>query len=215
MSDTTTTPKKRGRPKGPRPALTSAQRMERARERVKAALWDLELIADLPDNLLPEVPGPAYRSSNVFAIVECARVMLDRLNKDAAPEKRLHMAIVWGDKAGRGDVWLRQTALDTVTDKDTVTVTEKESEDTDTVTDIQPIASDTVTETPPLNLSPPKRKDYPDWIKAKAVAMHRAGESRESISAMLIERFGKAPDVTNWRKTLRRWEASNPTASGS
>jgi hypothetical protein len=53
---------------------------------------------------------------------------------------------------------------------------------------------------------PPKAKDYPDWLKAKAVAMHRAGESRETIRAMLVEAFGKAPDPSNWTKTLRRWE---------
>lgn len=62
---------------------------------------------------------------------------------------------------------------------------------------------------------PPKAKDYPDWLKARAVAMHRSGESRETIRAMLIEQFGRAPDVTNWSKTIRRWEASNQTAPGS
>ncbi|ADC62638.1 hypothetical protein Alvin_1706 [Allochromatium vinosum DSM 180] len=72
---------------------------------------------------------------------------------------------------------------------------------------------------PPLALEPsappPKAKDYPGWLKAKAVAMHRSGETRETIRAMLIEQFGRAPDITNWSKTVRRWEASNQTAPGS
>ena len=78
---------------------------------------------------------------------------------------------------------------------------------------------DTVTTAPALDLEPsappPKAKDYPDWLKARAVAMHRSGESRETIRAMLIEQFGRAPDITNWSKTVRRWEASNPTTPGS
>ena len=78
------------------------------------------------------------------------------------------------------------------------------------MTDIEPTEADTVTPAPALALEPsappPAPKDYPDWLKAKAVAMHRAGESRETIRAMLIEQFGKAPDPSNWTKTLRRWE---------
>ncbi|MCK7581295.1 MAG: hypothetical protein MZV65_40460 [Chromatiales bacterium] len=35
--------------------------------------------------------------------------------------------------------------------------------------------------------------------------MHRSGESRETIAAMLIEQSGKAPDVSNWSKTMKRW----------
>ncbi|MBK1655358.1 hypothetical protein [Allochromatium vinosum] len=85
----------------------------------------------------------------------------------------------------------------------------------ETARDTMPVVSDT----PPLALEPsappPKAKDYPDWLKARAVAMHRSGESRETIRAMLIEQFGRAPDITNWSKTVRRWEASNPTTPGS
>ena len=54
---------------------------------------------------------------------------------------------------------------------------------------------------------PPKPRTYPDSLKARAVAMHKAGESREAITAMLIAEWGDAPDVTNWKKTMDRWIA--------
>lgn len=73
-----------------------------------------------------------------------------------------------------------------------------------------------VSDTTPLALEPsappPKAKDYPDWLKARAVAMHKAGKDREAIRAMLVEQFGKAPDPSNWTKTLRRWEAIGTSA---
>ena len=190
MSDTTTTTetKRRGRPKGPRPALTSAERMRQARERVRFALDDPEGdITTLPDLLLLEAVALAYRKDRPGALFYGVAELFKRLNTRSSDD---HAYMVRLERIPKGD---------TVTNTDSVTVTEKESEDTDTVTtapalDLEPSAP------------PPKAKDYPDWLKAKAVAMHRAGENRETIRALLVEAFGKAPDPSNWTKTLRRWE---------
>ena len=203
MSDTTTTtPKKRGRPKGPRPALTSAERMRQARERVRFALDDPEGdITTLPDLLLLEAVALAYRKQAPGALFFGVEELFKRLNARTSDD---HAYVVHLERIPKGDT-VTNKAID-----DSVTVTENESEDNDTVTDIEPIESDTVTPAPALDLEPsappPKAKDYPDWLKAKAVAMHKAGESREAITAMLVEAFGKAPDPSNWTKTLRRWE---------
>lgn len=98
-------------------------------------------------------------------------------------------------------------------------VSDTPAPDSKLVSDTELATLPVVSDTPPLALEPsappPKPKGYPDWLKARAVAMHRAGENRETIRAMLIEQHGKAPDITNWSKTVRRWEASNPTAPGS
>ena len=196
MSDTTTTPKKRGRPKGPRPALTSAERMRQARERVREALFDPHGdITALPDQLLLEAVALAYRKDMPGALFFGVRALFERLNANGTSDHAYQLRVELVPKG------------DTVTNTYSVTVAEKESEDTHTVADIEPIESDTVTTARPL-----KPKDYPDSLKAKAVAMHRSGESRKRIAAMLIEQFGKAPDVSNWSKTMKRWENSDGTA---
>ena len=61
---------------------------------------------------------------------------------------------------------------------------------------------------PPLALEPTPAKptkDYPPELKARAVAMHQQGESRDAITAMLIAAHGKAPDKSNWARTMKAW----------
>lgn len=78
---TDTTPKRRGRPKGERPALTSAQRMQRARERVRFALDDPEGdITALPDLLLLEAVALAYRKDRPGALFYGVEELFKRLN---------------------------------------------------------------------------------------------------------------------------------------
>ncbi|SDY42798.1 hypothetical protein SAMN05421644_1653 [Allochromatium warmingii] len=61
---------------------------------------------------------------------------------------------------------------------------------------------------PPLDLEPlalAPTKDYPLALKARAVTMHQQGESRDAITAMLIAEHGKAPDKSNWARTMKAW----------
>lgn len=86
MNDPASLPKRRGRPKGPRPALTSAQKMRRARERVQEALNAPEgEVARLADSLLLEALCAAYRAQRAEATWLVARELLDRLNTDTPP----------------------------------------------------------------------------------------------------------------------------------
>lgn len=94
MSDTT--PKRRGRPKGERPALTSAQRMERARERVRFAVDDPRGdITTLPDRLLLEALALAYRKDMPGTLFHGVEELFKRLNacgsSDHAYQVRLEL----------------------------------------------------------------------------------------------------------------------------
>lgn len=94
---TDTTPKRRGRPKGERPALTSAQRMERARERVRFALDDPEGdITTLPDNLLLEAVALAFRKDRPGSVYFGAKELLKRMNARGTGENDyvLHIELV-------------------------------------------------------------------------------------------------------------------------
>ena len=94
---TDTTPKRRGRPKGERPALTSAQRMERARERVRFALDDPEGdITTLPDNLLLEAVARAFRKDRPGSVYFGAKELLKRMNARGTSENDyvLHIELV-------------------------------------------------------------------------------------------------------------------------
>ncbi|MFE8032405.1 helix-turn-helix domain-containing protein [Thiohalocapsa marina] len=166
MSDTTTTtPKKRGRPKGPRPALTSAERMRLARERVRFALDDPEGdITALPDLLLLEAVALAYRKDRRGALFYGVEALFERLNARTSDD---HAYVVHLERIPKSD-----TVTTKATD-DTDTVTEKESEDTDTVTD-----------TPALSLepSPPARSD------AELIAILKANGWTQARIAQEIER---------------------------
>lgn len=97
MSESTT-PRRRGRPRGERPALTSAQKMQRARERVLEALNapDGE-VARLPDNLLLEALAVAYRKGHSVALWQCMVELADRLNaRTENPTWHLHLDHAFG-----------------------------------------------------------------------------------------------------------------------
>ncbi|MTW22807.1 hypothetical protein [Allochromatium palmeri] len=128
MSDTTTTTeaKRRGRPKGPRPALTSAERMRHARERVRFALDDPEGdITTLPDQLLLEAVALAYRKDRPEALFFGVEELFGRLNARSSDE---HAYVVHLERIPKGD-----------------TVTNKATDDNVTVMDNEPMKSDTVT----------------------------------------------------------------------
>ena len=162
MSDTTTTPKKRGRPKGPRPALTSAERMRQARERVREALFDPHGdITALPDQLLLEAVALAYRKDMPGALFFGVRALFERLNANGTSDHAYQLRVELVPKG------------DTVTNTYSVTVAEKESEDTHTVTD-----------TPALSLEPcpPARSD------AELIAILKANGWTQARIAQEIER---------------------------
>ena len=163
MSDTTTTtPKTRGRPKGERPALTSAQRMRQARERVRFALDDPEGdITTLPDLLLLEAVALAYRKDRPGALFYGVEELFKRLNARTSDD---HAYLVHLERIPKGD---------TVTNIDSVTVAEKESEDTDTVTDAPALS---------LEPCPPARSD------ADLIAILKANGWTQARTAQAIER---------------------------
>ncbi|MCK7578827.1 MAG: hypothetical protein MZV65_25930 [Chromatiales bacterium] len=191
MSDTTT-PKKRGRP-STGTAKTSTERSRLMRERVEQLFnvafhpgRPLEPFADSALLLAFEQSyrnrWPAYTEAFGRELFIRAGVSVEATQKATADVGLKWDGTAWSPVTTAGPIGVGSTKTDTVA----------------------------ATETPPLDLEPsappPKPKGYPDWLKARAVAMHRAGEGRETIRAMLIEQHGKAPDVTNWSKTMRRWE---------
>ena len=121
-----TKPKKRGRPKGERPALTSAQRMERARERVRSALFDPQGdVTTLPDNLLLEAVALAYRKDAPGVLFYGVEELFKRLNARISDD---HAYIVRLELVPKGDTVTENK------DIDSATVTESETVEIDTVT---------------------------------------------------------------------------------
>ncbi|MCK7581739.1 MAG: hypothetical protein MZV65_43045 [Chromatiales bacterium] len=89
MNDPASLPKRRGRPKGPRPALTSAQKMRRARERVQEALNAPEgEVARLPDSLLLEALCAAYRAQRRGDVAGRSRTARPAQHRHAAAQYR-------------------------------------------------------------------------------------------------------------------------------
>ena len=113
MDDTTTTSKRRGRPKAARPARSSAQKMREARERIQAALnAPGGEVGTLPDTLLLEALAVAYRTANTPAFIQGIRELTDRLNDRVSADWRIVL-----------DVGMARYS-DTVTEKNSDTVTD-------------------------------------------------------------------------------------------
>ena len=206
--DDTTTPKRRGRPKGARPARTSAQKMREARERIQAALnAPGSDVGTLPDSLLLEALAVAYRKGYGFDFWFAVQALTERLNKKLPADQRLYLTREWG--ADRDTVTAieadSQTAgesrhsdqntngiADTVTHIDNGTVTETDSDTVtryapepvaDTVTDI---VTDTVTAMPePFTLAPAAPAKPVSERDARILALAASGMGKRTIGTTL------------------------------
>ena len=201
----TTTPKKRGRPStGNAKSSTERSRLlrERSEQIFNIAFHPGRPLEPFADSALLLAFEQSYRKRYEAYVEAIGRELFTRVGISVATTENeesarsLLDAIRAENEGLRAEIAALRSQLAEAKARNTVVATETNSVH--------------ATETPALSLGPsappPKPKDYPDWLKAKAVAMHKAGESREAITAMLIEAFDKAPDPSNWTKTLRRWE---------
>ncbi|NVZ11258.1 hypothetical protein HW932_18570 [Allochromatium humboldtianum] len=97
-------------PKAKRPALTSAERRQDARDRVEGAMWEPALIAELPDSLLLEAIGLAFRKNRSAALVEATRELFDRRNA-RDPGGPIHLGLVYNEADARASRFARLTRL--------------------------------------------------------------------------------------------------------
>lgn len=158
-----TKPKKRGRPKGDRPALTSAERMERARERVRFALDDPQGdVTTLPDNLLLEAVALAYRKDRAGALFYSVEELFKRLNARIVADPAYgHAYVVRLDLVPKGD-----------------TVTENKDIDSATVTESETVESDTVTTKKRTGRNPLLSDEQQSEVRKR----HSDGESQTDLA---------------------------------
>jgi hypothetical protein len=189
-------------------------RMAAMRLRAKEAFAEgsPEDLSGFSTTALWEVARVAHKKGNRHALARVLVELFDRTDPNDGTnvpiELRIHLP---GCSVSDTPLPVSKPVSDTATDTLSA-VSDTPSSDqapvSDTALDTETTVSDTLLLALEPSAPPPKAKDYPDSLKARAVAMHHNGESRETIRAMLIEQHGKAPDVTNWSKTIRRWEES-------
>ena len=97
-------------PKAKRPALTSAERRQDARDRVEGTMWEPAGIAYLPDSLLLEAIGLAFRKNRSAALVEATRELFDRRNA-RDPGSPIHLGLVYNEADARASRFARLTRL--------------------------------------------------------------------------------------------------------
>lgn len=174
----------RGRPKGERPPLSSAERMRRLRERAATALYapeaerDGQALADLSDTALCELVREPLKAGRPFALADVMVELVHRANArqgEKHPDREPVRLARWAAGAG----WV-------------------EWEDSRSVTPIQE-------EPEPGEKTPGRAWEYPPEIKAKAVRWKRKGMKHAEICSRIQAECGRAPGVANMPKLLKNW----------
>lgn len=175
--DDTITPKRRGRPKGERPARTSAEKMKEARARAEAAITATDGdIRALPDTLLLVALGVAYRKGHSVSFMEGIRELTARLNGRVSAAYRIRL-----------DAGLEQYS-DTVTaieaDSQTAGNSRHSDQNNDGITDtVTAIESDTVSDIPaPFTLASAAPTELLSARDAEILALHAAGVPLRQIA---------------------------------
>ena len=228
MSDTET-PKRRGRPSTGK-ALTSAERMQRVRAKAQQAFHSETPpdLSPLPDSAVLDFLRQSYQAKLTRHMASATAELFHRANARGAPyplrpafeplapasipvtvaDNPPSIPVTVAEKATEQDIG-EPTATDaiyaeTYAELDALKAEVAALQSRLTASDAMPAEPDAILATVAENKAD-KKRGYPPEVKALAVRMADEGQPTTAIRAAILDRLGRAPDISNMARLVRSW----------